>query len=118
MRLPAQDIAGPRDLDAHAMIGVTAGILFIVLGYGLWIQTSHPPRSNPIGSTTWWVNLHEADQVSLQLLPGIGPMLAARIIQAMPADGFPDVESLDQVNGIGPKTIQRIKPYIKTPQQK
>ena len=45
----------------------------------------------------------------LQSLPGIGPVLAARIVEGRP---YADAESLLAVRGIGPVTLRKIRPRL------
>ena len=54
--------------------------------------------------------LSTAASDSLELLPGVGPVLAARLIAARAANGaFRSWDDVDRVRGIGPKTIERLK---------
>ncbi|MGC8666994.1 MAG: ComEA family DNA-binding protein [Chthonomonadales bacterium] len=58
------------------------------------------------------VNTASADQ--LQRLPGVGPAMAARIVQYRKEVGpFNDPEQLTEVSGIGPKKFARIKPFVR-----
>jgi competence protein ComEA len=60
------------------------------------------------------VDLNEADWPELVQLPGIGETLARRIVESRQRDGrFLDHEDLQRVRGIGPKTLQRIRPYLR-----
>ena len=46
-------------------------------------------------------------------LPGIGPSLAARIVADRAANGpFGGVAGLARVRGIGPKTVERLRPFL------
>lgn len=59
------------------------------------------------------VNLNTATAAELELLPGIGPSLAQRIIDHRQKSGkFRTVAELDKVKGIGPKTIEKLKPLV------
>lgn len=50
---------------------------------------------------------------SLCLLPGIGPALAARIAAAREAGvHFACARDLQAVRGIGPRTVERLAPYL------
>ena len=52
------------------------------------------------------IDLNSASQEALESLPGIGKVLAARIIEGRPYD---DLWALNRVKGIGPKTIQGLE---------
>jgi len=58
------------------------------------------------------VDPNEASAVELQSLPGVGPVLATRIVAGRP---YSDAESLLEVSGIGPRTLARIKPRLSLP---
>jgi competence ComEA-like helix-hairpin-helix protein len=57
------------------------------------------------------LNLSPAD--SLELVPYIGPTLASRIIAYRESVRFEKVEDIIKVKGIGYKTYEKIKPYLK-----
>ena len=57
------------------------------------------------------VNINTASVQALESLPGIGSMLADRIILGRP---YKDVWELDRVKGIGPKTIEGLKGRVVT----
>lgn len=50
---------------------------------------------------------------SLELLPGIGPVLADRIVAYRQHATFETEIDITNVTGIGPKLYERIKPYLK-----
>lgn len=59
------------------------------------------------------INLNTASAAELELLPGIGPALAARIVEHRREHGpFASVEELDLVRGIGPRTLEAIRPLV------
>ncbi len=46
-------------------------------------------------------------------LKGIGPVLAERIIQYRKMHGyFRSVDELIKIKGIGPKTLEKLRPYV------
>ena len=47
----------------------------------------------------------------LEALPGIGPVIARRIVEGRP---YRSVEELDRVRGIGKKRLEEIRPLIST----
>jgi competence protein ComEA len=69
----------------------------------------HPaPVSPPSFATDPLRFLSRAPADSLDLLPGIGPVLAARIVEARRArGGFSSWEQVDAVKGVGPTLIAR-----------
>lgn len=58
--------------------------------------------------------INRADKASLQLLPGVGPHLAGAISDYIGHHGpLSRAEELLQVAGIGPKTLERLSPFIR-----
>lgn len=59
------------------------------------------------------VDINHADAATLQTLPGIGPILARRIISYRKAySPFVNTRELLEVDGIGPKRLDKIAPWI------
>jgi competence ComEA-like helix-hairpin-helix protein len=59
------------------------------------------------------LDLNAASAADLELLPGIGPSLALRIVQDRLGKGaFPTVEALLRVRGIGPATLAKLRPLL------
>jgi competence ComEA-like helix-hairpin-helix protein len=62
------------------------------------------------------IDLDRADAKELERLPGIGPALARRIVVDRAARGpFRAPQALLRVKGIGPRTLERIRPYLSAP---
>lgn len=60
------------------------------------------------------INLNTAPAAELELLPGIGPALAGRIVDYRDAHGpFRSVDELMNVRGIGPKTLEKLQPRVR-----
>jgi competence protein ComEA len=59
------------------------------------------------------LDLNRATEQDLETLPGIGPVLAQRIVQYRQSRGaFQEVGQLREVKGIGTKTFDRIRPLV------
>lgn len=70
-----------------------------------------PARPDPV---TTRIRINTATAAELDLLPGIGPALAARIIESRRANGpFSGPGDLQRVRGIGPKTAENIAPLVR-----
>ncbi len=74
-----------------------------------------PPPQRAVAETsavTGPIDLNTAGVEQLVTLPRIGPTLAARIVDDREAHGpFGSVDALDRVPGIGPHTIELIRPH-------
>ena len=55
------------------------------------------------------VNVNTASEAELMRLPRVGPATARAIIAARP---FKSVADLDRVKGIGPKTLDTLRPFV------
>jgi len=59
------------------------------------------------------VDLNRADLAALDALPGVGPVLAQRILDWRAAHGrFTSVDELGEVSGIGEKLLAQIRPRV------
>jgi len=69
--------------------------------------------STTTGSTGALVNINTADEATLETLNGVGPVLAASIIQYRTEHGpFASVDQLDEVSGIGPATLEDLRSQV------
>lgn len=75
-------------------------------------QPTAQSTSAPMAIGTGKININRASQAELESLPGIGPVLAARIIEWRTSNGpFASVEDLEQVEGISASTVSDLAPY-------
>ena len=111
--------AGARVADAIAAAGgVTAnadvsGInlaerlsdgQMVFIGNAQSMQLSSDPR----------INLNLATETELDSLPGVGPVMAGRIIAWRESNQrFHSIEELQEVPGIGPKVFANLKPLVR-----
>jgi competence protein ComEA len=60
------------------------------------------------------VDLNTATEAELDTLPGVGPVLAGRIVQWRSTNGrFTRVDELAEVAGIGPTVLERLRPLVR-----
>ena len=65
------------------------------------------------GGPTALVNVNSADEATLETLNGVGPVLAAAIIQYRTEHGpFASIDQLDEVSGIGPATLEDLRSQV------
>jgi len=101
------------------------------------LDLSHPPpvrrsrpapsasRAPPAGGGTMHrvaparppsrVDPNRADEATLQTLPGVGPVLARRIVESRRRRPFRTVEDLTRVKGIGPASLARLRDRVTLP---
>lgn len=81
-----------------------------------------PPRpagparhaERPAGAPARPVNVNTASADELERLPGVGPVLARRIVHDRQTRGpFRRVEDLERVRGIGPGLVRRLRPLVR-----
>lgn len=101
----------PRTVQLALGLIITASIFFLL---GRWSQQWSPHRepgaSARVGQP---LNLNRATKAELRLLPGIGDALAQRIVAHRAEQGpFQSVDDLRRVNGIGPKSLDRLRPWL------
>jgi competence protein ComEA len=55
---------------------------------------------------------NRADAAALEALPGIGPARAAAIVAERDRRPFASLDALTRVHGIGPRTVDRLRPWL------
>src|SRR5580704_7989798 len=77
---------------------------FCVTSSALFANKKPPPTP---------INLNTATSEELQLVPGIGPVTAEKILQMRKSYGaFKSVDDLRAVRGIGPKRLEKMRKYL------
>ena len=65
-------------------------------------------------AAAYQVDLNTAEWPELIQIPSIGPTLGRRIVESRQNDGpFLDHDDLMRVRGIGPKTLETVRPYLR-----
>ncbi len=83
---------------------------------GVWVRSSAevqetPRRTGKVVPLTS-LNINRASREELMQLPGVGPVLADRIVAEREKRPFRRVDDLTRVSGIGVKTLSRLRPYV------
>jgi competence protein ComEA len=69
-------------------------------------------RAEPL-TARYLVDINSAEWPELAELPDIGETLARRIVESRASDGsYGDHSDLLRVNGIGPRTLEKLRPYL------
>jgi competence protein ComEA len=92
-------------LNRIASTGLAAALAFCFMT-GVALASGKPA---PAGK----VNVNTASVEQLTVLPGVGPKLAARIVeQRQKSGGFKSTQELMNVKGIGEKNYAKIQTYL------
>ncbi len=82
-------------------------LALIVLTAGTVVPLSAAEKADPI-------DLNRATAQDLTQLPGVGEAIAKRIVDFREQHGpFKRVEDLMKVKGIGEKSLEKIRPYVR-----
>ncbi|MXW65206.1 MAG: helix-hairpin-helix domain-containing protein [Bacteroidetes bacterium SB0662_bin_6] len=76
-------------------------------------SSTREPPGEPSGSGALHIDINRAGASELEKLPRIGPKTAERILAFRDAYGaFRSADDLQQVKGIGPKTLELLRPHV------
>ncbi len=107
-----------RRADQATVAVLVAGCLCALLLHWMWHLVFSSAlldieQAEPLDSQ-FQIQVNEADWPEFTLLPGIGETLARRIVTYRTQHGpFASIGQLEEVKGIGPKTMRRIGPYLR-----
>lgn len=106
-----------RSRDQAGLFVLAASGLLLTISY--WVyhgghrgQLIEIDRAPPL-SAKYLVDVNKADWPEIIQLPGLGEVLAQRVIADRQNRGpFRDLDDLTRVDGIGAKTLEKIRPYL------
>jgi len=117
---------------------LVALLLLIGAGWDAWRAASSPPPPRVVGISARPVrnarpaeaapvaavldtaplprlDLNRAEARELDALPGIGPVLAGRIVEHRRLHGpFHSIDELRAVRGVGPRLLEKLRPRVRT----
>lgn len=71
-----------------------------------------PVRSGKLRPGDPPIDVNAASEEELQRLPGVGPVMARKIVAARGVERFKAPDDLRRVKGIGPKTMDNLRPLV------
>ncbi len=78
-------------------------------------QSSVPSPKKNVPQARELININSATAKEFERLRGIGPQIAGRIVAYREKNGaFKRVDDITKVRGIGPKTLERLRPHLTT----
>ena len=87
-----------------ALLGLGSGGTWIARhAHGWFGNTAHEQGSQR-------VNINACTLTELEDIPGIGEAIAKLIVAHRP---YTSVDQLQEVSGIGPKSLEKLRPYVK-----
>ena len=122
-------------VERHYWKAVTFLVILILVGTGFWgvrrlvptlflgkpdliaIPNEEHPQSQTtealVPSKPELLNINTASAEAFQTLPNIGAKMAQRIVDYRTQNGdFTSVDALQNVKGIGAKTLEKLRPFI------
>jgi competence protein ComEA len=88
-------------------------MLLSIAAAPLTVQAAGGPAKTAAAATQAAVNVNQATAKQLEALPGIGKVTAEQIIAYRTQKGpFASVDDLGNVKGIGPKTLEKLRPLV------
>ena len=117
------DTALERLLPSRSQPLVAAAVTLALVAMAGWYVAAGGPWGGlvdhdapPAVPLEFTVDVNAAGETELAQLPGIGPTLARRIVDRRTATGpFRAADDLLDVPGIGPATLEALRPHLRTP---
>jgi len=107
--------ATPAKSKSRVVTFVVIGLLVGgIAGAAIFLMGCQEPGQKAPPSSVAPIDLNRATEKQLEALPAIGPKHARSIIASRNARGgqFKSLDELLQIDGIGPKTVDAIRPYV------
>ena len=100
---------GSRSRWSWFLRAASVGLLLVLVGAPTAAQArSRTGRAALEGV----ININTASLDELQLLSGVGPAKALKIVEYRGKQPFHTVEELGRVKGIGPKTVRKLRSFL------
>ncbi len=106
-----------RTADEWSLLALAVSLLVMSLCYWWYLASQQGTplkidRAEPL-SAAFQIDINTADWPEIIQLPGLGETMARRILSERNIHGpFQRIDELVRVDGIGPKTLAKIRPYL------
>lgn len=101
--------------ERNVLLFLVLGVVLGSLPWSQWLSEESTPQSSDSVQVVelFPIDLNEAPPELLEQLPGVGPA-KAQAIAALREErgGFRRVEELADVRGIGPRTVEKLRPLV------
>lgn len=113
-KLPSES---PSEFSDRFLTRAVVAALLLLTGQWCWLSLQQPeplPWTNgEFFSQLFRVEINSATWVEWMQLDGIGETMAHRIVADREANGpFRSIDEVQRVRGIGPATLDRIRPWL------
>ena len=101
-----------RPIRATSLLTVVLLSGLVVAGAS-WLEPVADPAARTDPSVVHRVDVNRADAAEIAVLPGIGDVLAGRIVADRDARGpFLAIDDLERVHGVGPRIVEKIRAHV------
>lgn len=123
---PPPDVSSGRgwlSSSDQKFVAVCVAILLLLTGYhwaklGAWGSVPIERDRLPERRYDFRIDINSASWVEWTQIEGIGEATASRIVADRDAKGpFRNIDDLRRVKGIGPKTLEKMRPFLREPVQ-
>lgn len=101
--------------ERNVLLFLVWGVVLGSLPWSQWLSEESTPKSRDSVQVVelFPIDLNEAPPELLEQLPGVGPAKASAITALREErGGFRRVEELADVRGIGPRTVEKLRPLV------
>ena len=106
-------LRGVQHANVNLAAPVSDGQLIVVGLPGIVMNGASGVSGSVDGSGNTTININTATEAQFESLPGVGPVLASRLVQWRQTHGqFSSINALQDVPGIGPKVFDNLRTYV------
>jgi competence protein ComEA len=100
-----------RRVTSDARLAFAAAVLLLASACALW--TGRPQPRAGFAPEPFAVDVNSAARGEIEALPGVGRVLAERIVATRSDAAFAAEDDLARVPGVGSVTLARMRPFVR-----